>query len=224
MSLPQRYRELLLSDMEPGEMYRRCLAEIAADNLSMDYALTETVVYATEVRYAVDVIANGPPEKLWNFGDLDGRSTGRLFDVLDKVPEMRLAFVGSGPYPITALLAAERYKDARSITCIDNNIVGFLLGRAVADAMNMGIATVFAEAIDVDYSAFDVVVVAAMVSGKQGLVETILATSDALLVVRGDAGVTHPRLIEIKATFRDDGSVDEKSVDTVVGGQGSVGR
>jgi hypothetical protein len=43
-------------------------------------------------------------------------------------------------------------------------------------------------------------------------------------VVRGDAGVTHPRLIEIKATFRDDGSVDEKSVDTVVGGQGSVGR
>jgi hypothetical protein len=63
-----------------------------------------------------------------------------------------------------------------------------------------------------------------MVSGKQELVEKILATSDALLVVRGDAGVTHPRLIEIKATFRDDGSVDEKSVDTVVGGQGSVGR
>ncbi|MPY94015.1 MAG: hypothetical protein GEV08_13405 [Acidimicrobiia bacterium] len=207
MSLPSKYRELLLSDLEPGEMYRRCLAAISHDELSADYALTETIVYATEVRYAIDVIANGPPERLWNFGDLDGRSTSRLFEVLDGVPEMRLAFAGSGPYPITALLAAQRYPDARDIACIDNNIVGHLLGRAVVDAMDLAITSVFAEAADVDYSPFDVVVVAAMVSGKQQLVDQVLRTSDALVVVRGEAGVSDPRLVEINATFRDDGSV-----------------
>jgi hypothetical protein len=209
MSLTPTYRELLLSDLEPGEMYRRCLTQIAADELSTDYSLTETIVYATEVRYAIDVVANGAPERLWNFGDLDGKSTGRMFDVLDKVSHMRLAFAGSGPYPITALLAAERYPDAVNITCIDNNIVGFLLGRAVVSAMGMNITSVFDEAIDVDYSPFNVVVVAAMISGKQQLVERVLETSDALVVVRGEAGVSHPRIVEIKAAFRDDGSVKE---------------
>lgn len=207
MSLPSKYRDLLLSDLEPGEMYRRCLGEIAADELSTDYSLTETIVYATELRYAIGVLTEGKPERLWNFGDLDGRSTPRLWEVLDTIPQMRLAFAGSGPYPITALLAAERYGDARAITCIDNSIVGFLLGRAVVAALGLTIDTLFAEAIDVDYEPFNVVVVAAMVSGKQALVERILRTSKALIVVRGDAGVTDPRVVEINARFRDDGSV-----------------
>ena len=140
MSLPDKYRQLLLSDTEPGELYRRCLTDMAADGLTADYALTETIVYTTEVRYALDAIRHGRPERLWNFGDLDGRSTAAMFDVLDTVPRMRLAFTGSGPYPITALLAAERYPDATSITCIDNHIVGHLLGQATVEAMKMPIA------------------------------------------------------------------------------------
>lgn len=207
MSLPGKYREMLLSDTEPGELYRRCLAEMAADGLTADYALTETIVYTTEVRYALDAIRNGRPERLWNFGDLDGRSTGAMFDVLDTVPRMRLAFAGSGPYPITALLAAERYPDATSITCIDNHIVGHLLGKATVEAMKLPIECLWAEAVEVDYSPYDVVVIAAMVSGKTQVIERVLATSEARLVVRGDAGIEHPRITEIKAAFRDDGSV-----------------
>ena len=207
MSLPPKYRELLLSDTEPGELYRRCLAELAADGLSADYALTETIVYATEVRYALAAIRNGRPERLWNFGDLDGRSTGAMFDVLDTVADLGLAFVGSGPYPITALLAAERYPNARLITCIDNHIVGHLLGQACVEAMGLGVECRFAEAAEVDYAPFNAVVVAAMVSGKSQVIERILATSDAQVVARGDAGIQHPRVTEIKAAFRDDGSM-----------------
>lgn len=207
MSLPPKYRELLLSDTEPGELYRRCLTELAADGLSADYALTETIVYATEVRYALDAIRNGRPERLWNFGDLDGRSTAAMFDVLDTVADLGLAFVGGGPYPITALLAAERYPDARSITCIDNHIVGHLLGQACVDAIAVNVECRFAEAVEVDYAPFNAVVVAAMVSGKSQVIERILATSNARLVVRGDAGIQHPRITEIKSAFRDDGSM-----------------
>ena len=207
MSLPSKYRQLLLSDTEPGELYRRCLGEMATDGLTADYALTETIVYTTEVRYALDAIRHGRPERLWNFGDLDGRSTGAMFDVLDTVPDMRLAFTGSGPYPITALLAAERYPQAASITCIDNHIVGHLLGQATVEAMGMPIECLWAEAVEVDYSHYNVVVIAAMVSGKTQVIERVLATSEARLVVRGDAGIEHPRITEIKAAFRDDGSV-----------------
>jgi hypothetical protein len=207
VSLPPKYRDLLLSDTEPGELYRHCLAELAADGLSADYTLTETIVYTTEVRYALDAIRNGRPERLWNFGDLDGRSTGAMFEVLDTVVDLGLAFVGSGPYPITALLAAERYPRARSITCIDNHIVGHLLGQACVDAIGVDVECQFAEAVEVDYSPFNAVVVAAMVSGKSQVIERILATSDARLVVRGDAGIQNPRITEIKAAFRNDGSM-----------------
>jgi hypothetical protein len=207
VSLPTKYRELLLSDSEPGELYRRCLAELAADGLGADYSLTETIVYATEVRYALDAIRNGRPERLWNFGDLDGRSTGAMFEVLDTVADLELAFVGSGPYPITALLATERYPDSRSITCIDNHIVGHLLGQACVEAMGFDVECRFAEAVEVDYASFNAVVVAAMVSGKSQVIERILATSGARVVVRGDAGIQHPRITEIKAAFRDDGSM-----------------
>ena len=206
MSLPAKYHELILGDLEPGLAYRRSVEALATDGLTADYALTETIVYATEVRYALDVIRNGPPERLWNFGDLDGRSTDRLWAVLDRVADMRLAFAGSGPYPITALLAAQRYPGAR-ITCIDNNIVGHLLGQAVVGRMGVPIDCVFAEAIDVDYSPFNAVVIAAMVSGKAELVQRVLDGSEALVVVRGETGVRHDRLVEIVAQFRDDGSV-----------------
>jgi hypothetical protein len=206
MSLPPRYRELILGDLEPGLAYRRSVEALAVDGLHADYGLTETIVYATEVRYALDVIRNGRPERLWNFGDLDGRSTDRLWAVLDRVGDLRLAFAGSGPYPITALLAAERYPGA-AVTCVDNNIVGHLLGQAVVERLGLGIECRFDEAIDVDYAPFTAVVVAAMVSGKAELVQHILDSSGALVVVRGDTGLQHDRLVEINARFRDDGSV-----------------
>ena len=206
MSLPPKYHDLILGDLEPGLAYRRSVEALAEDGLSADYALTETIVYATEVRYALGVIRDGPPEKLWNFGDLDGKSTDRLWAVLDKVADMRLAFVGSGPYPITALLAAERYPGA-GITCVDNNIVGHLLGQAVMERMGLPIDCVFAEAIELDYSPFNVVVIAAMVSGKSEVVNRVLDGSEALVVVRGETGLQHERLVEINAKFREDGSV-----------------
>jgi hypothetical protein len=206
VSLPAKYHDLILGDLEPGIAYRRSVEALAEDGLTADYALTETIVYATEVRYALDVIRKGPPERLWNFGDLDGKSTDRLWAVLDRVEGLRLAFAGSGPYPITALLAAQRYPQAR-ITCIDNNIVGHLLGQAVVERMGLPIDCTFAEAIDVDYAPFNAVVIAAMVSGKTELVQRALDTSEALVVVRGETGVRHDRLVEITAQFRDDGSV-----------------
>ena len=217
MKLPTKYRNILLSDMEPGEMYQKCMAEIAKDGKDVDYRFTETIVYATEVRYAIDVLTKGKPERFWNFGDLKGDADARLWAILDPIQELKklkIAFVGSGPYPVTAFQLKERYPEAE-ITCIDNNIVAHFMSEAVIAKLGMNITTRFEKAIDVDYRPFNAIVVAAMVSGKRELIERILKTnSDAIVIVRGTINLSHDRLIELGSTFRDDGSLSGIGTDT----------
>lgn len=209
MSLPPRYRDILLADLEPGEAYRQCLKALGEDRLDVDYRVTETIAYATEIRYAIGILLHGRPERIWNFGDLRGDAERRLWAVLDPLETRRIAFVGSGPYPVTALLLRARYPDAE-ITCIDDNIAAHLLGQAVLDRLAANTTSRLTEAIDVDYAPFTVVVIAAMVSGKQALVEKIVTTSDALVVVRGRVGGHHPRVIQFPSSFGDDGALSAR--------------
>lgn len=206
MTLSRRCRDILLSTPEPGEAYRRCLAEIAAEGAAADYALTETIAYGTEVRYAIGVLTNGPPERFWNFGDLRGDAEARLWPHLDALGELRVAFVGSGPYPVTALLLGRRYPRAE-ITCIDNNIAAHLLGEAVVKRTGMPIRSELAAADEVDYGRFNAVILAAMVGGKLELAKKILGESGALVVLRGTVELRHPRLIQLESGFRDDGAL-----------------
>jgi hypothetical protein len=206
MKIPDELRRLLLAGGEPGETYRQCLEWIATNAVQADYGFTETVVYATEVRYALNVIRTGRIERLWNFGDLPGGADQRLWRILDDIDPLKLAFVGSGPYPVTALLLHQRYPQAH-ITCIDNNITAHLLSTAVIQRLEVPIETCFAEATEVEYSPFTVVLAAAMVSGKKQLVEKILGESECLLILRGCVDLQHPRLISMGSNFRDDGSL-----------------
>ncbi|MBI3927693.1 MAG: hypothetical protein HY319_19290 [Armatimonadetes bacterium] len=207
MKLPPAYQDLLLSDLEPGQIYRRCLEQMAREGLATDYALTEAVVYGCEVRYAIQILRDGRPPSWYNFGDLKGDADARLWSVLDRLPEKRIAFVGSGPYPITAILVQERYPGA-AVTCIDNNVVAYFLSQAIFEKLRLPIQICLAEAEDVDYSPFSATIVAAMVSGKRQLLDRILNTSGSYVVLRGPAERAHPRVLAMGSTFRDDGSLD----------------
>jgi hypothetical protein len=221
MSLPPRYRDILLADIEPGEAYRQCLEALGEDRLDLDYRVTETIAYATEVRYAIGILKHGRPERIWNFGDLRGDAERRLWAVLDALETRRIAFVGSGPYPVTALLLRARYPEAE-ITCIDNNIAAHLLGQAVLDTLGANATSRLAEAIAVDYGPFTAVVIAAMVSGKQAVVEKIVTTSDALVVVRGRVSVHHARVIQFPSSFDDDGALSAREDEAVLRGGGAA--
>jgi hypothetical protein len=206
MQIPDKYRDIILSDIEPGQAYRKCLALLAEEPEGVDYDFTEAIVYGTEVRYAIDILTKGRPERIWNFGDLVGDAETRLWAILDRLDEHRIAFVGSGPYPVTALLLRERYADAE-IVCIENNIAAHFLGEAVFDKLGTNVTTRFAEAIDIDYEPFTAVIIAAMVSGKQILVDKILRSSQALIIARGSVESKHDRLIQFDSTFGDDGAL-----------------
>lgn len=207
MKLPPHYRDLLFSDLDPGDVYRRCVDQLRHDGLACDYELTEAIVYACEVRYALEVLRDGPPDSWWNFGDPTGDAESRLWAVLDPLAPLRLAFVGSGPYPVTAVLVGRRYPDAE-ITCFDNNMAAHILGAAVLEAAGSPARAVFADAAEVDYEPFNAVLVAAMVTAKRSLVERILGMSDALVVVRSEVGVDHERVVAFPSPFSEDGTLD----------------
>lgn len=206
MKLPEKYRRVILSEIAPELIYRTCLEESAKDGIEWDYAVTETIVYATEVRCAIQVLQNGRPDSWWNFADLTGDAHTRLRSILDTINPLRIAFVGSGPYPVTAFQLREQYPSAK-ITCIDNNIVAHLLSEMIIAKLDLDITTCFVDAIDVNYEAFGAVIIAAMVRGKRDLIEKILHTSNALVMARGQIGIRHERLIEVNSQFRDDGSL-----------------
>ena len=206
MPLPTKYLDIVLSDLEPGKAYQKCMQEIASDSRDVDYGFTEAIVYATEVRYAVDALTKGRPDHFWNFGDLKGGADDWHFSILDDVKNLNIAFVGGGPYPVSAFILRERYPQA-SITCIDNHIAAHILSTAVIEKLDLGIATCFTEAIEVDYSPFNAVVIAAMVSGKDEFVKKILEKSSATVIVRGDVDVDHDRLHRLNSGFDNDGSV-----------------
>jgi hypothetical protein len=207
--LPRDIRELLLSDEEPGQIYRRCLDRMRRDGISADYALTEQVVYGCEVRYAVQVLEGRIPE-LYNFGDLDGHGTELLWTVLEQAPGRRVALLGSGPYPVTALLIRNRYPDSE-VTCFDNNLSAFLLGGAVLRKLAPEVRLELQEAHHVDGRPFDVIVVAAMITGRKALVNRLLAETEAELIVRGTLDQSHPRLHTAASAFSSDGRLQFRS-------------
>ena len=195
MNLPHRCRELLLSEREPGEIYRLCLQEMAGST----YALTESMVYGVEVRYAIDIL-EGKPVELYNFGDVTGQGDALLWRMLDPLPVRRVAFLGSGPYPVTALLVRKRYPESQ-VVCVDNHIVGYLLGRAVAAKLGEPLEFRWQEAGDGDFRGFTAIVVAAMVGDKLALARRLLEETDARILVRGEIDLEHPRLFTLSSHF-----------------------
>jgi hypothetical protein len=207
MNLPPQYRDLITSNLNPGEIYRCGIEMIREDKLTCDYQFTEALVYAAEVRYAIQVIREGPPSNWWNFGDPHGDFEDMLCSLLDSRQPLRLVFAGSGPYPITAALVANHYPDAE-IVCVENNVAAYLLGEAVLERSGITARSVLVDAMDFDYCQYNAVIVAAMVRGKRALVEKILSTSSALIVVRSRIGVEHDRVVELPSPFTDDGTLD----------------
>ncbi len=206
MKVPQPYLDLLLSGQEPGQIYRQCLQRMQADGADAPTHATQEIVYGCEVNYAIQVLTQGGPDRLYNFGDLDGRGTPLIRNVVDPLESRRVLFLGAGPYPVTAFLIRERYPDSQ-VTCVDNDLVSFLLGSAVGKKMDPSILFRLGEAHDYDCSGFDLVVVAAMVNDRENLARRLVETTEAELIVRGDLELQHPRLHTVASTFDERGAL-----------------
>ncbi|MAQ71528.1 MAG: nicotianamine synthase [Alphaproteobacteria bacterium] len=111
-------------------------------------------------------------------------------DTLDISPDAEIAFVGSGPLPLTAI---EYYlQTGNKMTCFDTDAEAVRLSRQMIQ--NMGLSDVIEvrhqAGEDADYSQFDVVMVASLVKDKEKTLDRIRTTApDAKVAVRSVEGV-----------------------------------
>jgi hypothetical protein len=207
MNIPEKYKQIILNEKDPAQIYRRCISDMAKEHLDCNYSLTEAIVYATEISYALAYLKqNQRPKSFLNFADLGGDAHKKLFSITDKIENLNIAFIGSGPFPVSAFQIRDQYPEAR-IVCVDNNIVAHLIGKALSEKFNMNIEFEWKDAIEVDYSAFNAVVVAAMINDKTELVDKILKTSKSTVIVRGAVEIQNPRVHPFLSTFKDNGAI-----------------
>lgn len=207
MLLPKPYLKAILNQ-EPGQAYRACLDLLGADN-SPDRPSTQEIVYGCEIQFALQALTEGKLDRLYNFGDLDGRGSRLMWSVLDPRPSSRVCFLGAGPFPVTALLLRQRYPQAR-VTCLENDLTGFLIGREVCRVLQCEVDFLYQDAHQADLSEFEVIVMAAMVGDRHTLVEKLLRETRAELVVRGSLSFTDPRVHTVASDFDETGQVSSK--------------
>lgn len=207
-ALPPHIREIILNEPDSGKSYLACMEELRRSGLTADYHLTEIINYNVEITDVLRILAEGRPASWWNYymEEHQRDEMSRLQDILNPFQEIRLAFAGSGPYPITAFQLKETYPKAE-VVCIDNDIFAYRLGQAVSKKAGMELSFEWAEAIEMDYRPFNVVFIAAMLRGKRELIEKILKESDALVIVRGKLDMTHERVVLFDGYPYSDGGV-----------------
>lgn len=204
MTIPAPYLDAILN-LEPGQAYKKCVEMMASDQ-SDARPSTQAIVYGCEVQFALRVLEDGNLGEFYNFGDLNGQGDNLLWSVLDPRPASRVCFLGAGPYPVTAFLICRRYPKTE-VVCVDNDLTGFLLGRAVCEASGYSVSYLYQDAHQADLTNFDVVVMAAMVGERSKLIERLLEETSAELVVRGATSLSHPRIHKVESDFDEAGQV-----------------
>lgn len=143
--------------------------------------------------------ARRPRKELGRFPYLDNyhrlvRLERSAIAVAGQPAPRRIAFVGSGPLPLSAVLHTVR--TGATVTCVDHDPVAADLGRAVAERLGCTDLDVrLADALDVDLAGFDLVVLAALVGAdaqeKRTILDRLAAAMEpgAVLVARSARGL-----------------------------------
>jgi hypothetical protein len=103
--------------------------------------------------------------------------------------EERIAFVGGGPLPLSAILL--HAKTGASVVCIDSDAVAFDSAKRLMSMLGFrGATAVHADGADFDYQGFSTIVIASLVAKKAAVVRRIVETSKhALVAVRTVEGM-----------------------------------
>lgn len=208
------------SDLRPGpevdelfgSLVRLVLATPAgdADDLLADpavaavrpglHALCSTGEYEMELSWARRIAASATPHDelerfpyTGNYRQLSRMELDLLATVVDR-PVRRVAFVGSGPLPLSSVLAATEL--GVPVDSFDRDPEAVALARRVVAALGLGgLAFHLADVADADLGAHDVVVLAALVGAtaadKRAVLRRLAATMapGAVLLARSARGL-----------------------------------
>jgi hypothetical protein len=191
--LERELSEQLLGEQDPGVAYQTAMAVVRSLRGGAPVQMIAEISHTVEVRFAAAALSGQITRALTNFGDATGESDRLLEWVATGAERRGVVLVGSGAFPVTALVLARQCPDI-AVTCVDSHLPAVALGRAVVEAMAPGVSVEYANGLDVDYGRFDGVIVAAMVSPRNDVAMRALEACRGHVLVRGDVSVQHPRL------------------------------
>lgn len=144
-----------------------------------------------------------------NYLKLSGSELALLVKHVPQDRQRKLAYIGTGPLPLTAL-CCERHGIFDEVVGIDNDVKALAAGRRLCAKLESSLSFIHADAMEMDYSEFSVIFVAALVGMTNEEKQTILAKirqtarPGTLVAVRSSFGsreLLYPKLTALPARY-----------------------
>ncbi|MFC7192178.1 nicotianamine synthase family protein [Halocatena marina] len=189
-TIPTLYRTLASLDSyepspETNRLFSRLVTLVLSDNGSIDLEETAinnlrticaTAEYRLERHWSGRIVESDDPQTtlaqfpyIENYQRLAVMEHEGLVETGASVPD-HTAFVGGGPLPLSALYLANH---GWSGTIIDHNPEAVALARALISALETDLSIHLADGAVVDYADYDLIHVAALVGGTEGMAYSI---------------------------------------------------
>lgn len=227
--------QLRQTSLQPGDVVNRLYGELVALALDPQDGIRELLqLTRQQLREVHDICAVGesslemywakkiqasenPVAELLNFPYLDnylklsGQELALFVKYLPKSSERQLAYIGAGPLPLTAI-CYERHGFFTEVIGIDSDQEALSASRQLCAKLGSGVSFLHADAMEVDYSGFSVIFIAALVGmtsdEKQRILQYIQKTAKlgTLVAVRsayGSRELLYPKLGFIPKGYRE---------------------
>lgn len=203
--------------LDPQDGIRELL-QLTRQQLREVYDICAVGESSLEMYWAKKIQASeNPVAELLNFPYLDnylklsGQELALFVKYLPKSGERKLAYIGSGPLPLTAI-CYERHGLFTEVMGIDSDQNALATSRYLCTRLGSGVSFLRADAMEVDYSGFSVIFVAALVgmtnNEKQRILQNIQKTAKpgTLVAVRsayGSRELLYPKLESLPKGYRE---------------------
>jgi hypothetical protein len=192
-SLVTNLGKLFGHELEEEILSDREIRKIRRDMLRM----LETAETLMEFHYAEKFIKDTPNINnlksfiYWdNYEKLVDIELNKLFEIVERKRLSSIAFVGSGPLPLSTILLQQQ--TGKRVVCLDINAEAYDLGKKLIEQYSLqhSLKYVLADGASFHYDGYNLVWIASLVPNKEEVVKRIYETNpNAIIAIRSVDGI-----------------------------------
>jgi hypothetical protein len=175
----------ILSDREIGKIRRDMLRKLETAETLMEFFYAE--------KFIQDALNINSLKKFiyWeNYERLVEIELNKLFAIIERQRLSSIAFIGSGPLPLSAILLQQQ--TGKPVVCLDINTAAYDVGKKLIEKYSLqhSLKYVLADGASYDYDDYDLVWIASLVPNKEEVVKRIYKTNpNAMIAIRSVDGI-----------------------------------
>jgi hypothetical protein len=177
--------EEILSDREISKIRRDMLRMLETAETHMEFHYAEKFIKDTPN------INNLKSFIYWdNYEKLVDIELNKLFEIVERKRLSSIAFVGSGPLPLSTILLQQQ--TGKRVVCLDINAEAYDLGKKLIEQYSLqhSLKYVLADGASFHYDGYNLVWIASLVPNKEEVVKRIYETNpNAIIAIRSVDGI-----------------------------------